>query len=140
MKKKQKWLNFSFFICVIQTWFLLLLKTKNTRVHILTVKNKDYFWVKIKDVENGLRLKPLRGMVENKICGIYEMKSQTKKQRRKYKRTASEISKELKNDPQNCKYVRNDVMEEVIKNCTAVKQCNDGVNRLHKEKQRQNLR
>ena len=59
-------------------------------------------------------------MVENKICGIYEIKRLTKKQRRKYKKTASEISKELKNDLQNYKYVRNDVMEEVIKNCRGV--------------------
>ena len=64
-------------------------------------------------------------MVENKICEIYEIESLTKKQRKKYKRTACEISKKLKNDPQNCKYVRNDVMEEVIKNCRGVKQCND---------------
>ena len=69
---------------------------KSADVHTITVKNKDYFWVKMKDVGNGLELKRLRGMVENKVCGIYEIKSQTKKQRRKYKRTASEISKELK--------------------------------------------
>ena len=50
-------------------------------------------------------------MVENKICGIYEIENLTKKQRRKYKRKTSEISKELKKDPQNCKYIRNDVMD-----------------------------
>ena len=66
-------------------------------------------------------------MVKNKICEIYEIKSLTKKQRKKYKRTAGEISKELKNDPQNCKYVRNDVVEEVIKNCRRVKQCSDDI-------------
>ena len=87
---------------------------KNEGVHTITVKGKDYFWVKMKDVENGLGLKCLRGMVENKICGIYKIKDRTKKQRRKYKRTASEVSKELKKDPQNFKYVRNDVMEEII--------------------------
>ena len=31
-------------------------------------------------------------------------------------------------------------MERVIKNCRVVKKCNDGVNRLDKEKQRQNFR
>ena len=100
---------------------------KNVGVHTITVKNKDYFWVKMKDLENGLGLKWLRGIVENKICGIYEIKNLTKKQRRKYKRRASETSKELKNDAQNCKYVRNDVMEEVIENCRGVNQCNDGI-------------
>ena len=106
-------------------------------MHTITVKNKDCFWVKMKNVENGLGLKWLRGMVENKIC---EIKNLTKKQRRKYKRTASEISKELKNDPQSCKYVRNDEMEEVIKNCRGVKQCNDDITRVDKEKQGQNFR
>ena len=113
---------------------------KNAVVHTITVKNRDYFWVKMKDVENGLGIKWLRGMVENKICAIYEIKSLAKKQRRKYKRTASEISKELKNDPQNFKHVKNDVMEEVIKYCSGVKQCNDDITRVDKEKQRQNFR
>ena len=31
-------------------------------------------------------------------------------------------------------------MEKVIKNCKGVEQCNDGVNRLEKEKQRENFR
>ena len=94
----------------------------------------------MKDVENGLGLNRLGGMVENKICGIYEIKHLTKKQRKKYKRTAGEISKELKNDPENCKYLRNDVMEEVIKNCRGVKSINDNRNRLDKRKQRNNFR
>ena len=94
----------------------------------------------MKDVENGLELKWSRGMVENKICRTYEIKSLTKRQRRKYKRTASEISKELKNDPQNCKYVRNDVKEEVIKSFRGIKQCNGDITRVDKEKQRQNFR
>ena len=81
----------------------------------------------MKDVENGLGVKWLRVMVENNICGIYEIKSLSKKQRRRYKRTAIEISKELKNDPPNYEYVRNDVMEEVVKNCRGVKQCSDGI-------------
>ena len=84
---------------------------KNSGVHTITAKNKDNFWIKMTDVQNGLGLKWLRGMVENKICGIYEIENLTKKQRRKYKRKTSEISKELKKDPQNCKYIRNDVMD-----------------------------
>ena len=95
---------------------------------------------KKKNAENGLGLKWLRGVVEREICGIYETKRLTKKQRKRYKRRASEIRKELKNFPQNCKYVRNDVMEKVIKNCRGVKSSNDGINRLDKEKQRENFR
>ena len=31
-------------------------------------------------------------------------------------------------------------MEKIIKNCKGVKQCNDGINRIEKEKQRENFR
>ena len=30
---------------------------KNAGVHIITIKNKDYFWVKMKDVQDGLGIK-----------------------------------------------------------------------------------
>ena len=38
------------------------------------------------------------------------------------------------------KYAKNKLMEKIIKNCRGVKKCNDGVNRLGKEDQRQNIR
>ena len=38
------------------------------------------------------------------------------------------------------KYAKNKLMEKIIKNCRGVKKCNDGVNRLDKEDQRQNFR
>ena len=37
-------------------------------------------------------------------------------------------------------YVKNDLMEKIIKNCRGVKTCNDGVNRMEKENQRENFR
>ena len=43
---------------------------KNAGVHTITEENKDYFWVKMKDLSN-------------RICEIYEIKSLTKSQRRK---------------------------------------------------------
>ena len=43
-------------------------------------------------------------------------------------------------DDTKIKYVRNDLIEKMIKSCRGVKQCNDGVNRLEKEKQRENFR
>ena len=42
-------------------------------------------------------------------------------------------------DSSKIKCVRSDVMEKIIKSCRGVKQCNDGVNRLEKEKQRENF-
>ena len=74
------------------------------------------------------------------MCGIFETKNLTKEQKRKYKRTASEIRKEFKNYPQNCKCVRSDIVEKIIENCRGVKKSNDGINRLDKEKQRENFR
>ena len=38
------------------------------------------------------------------------------------------------------KYAKNKLMEKIIKNCRGVKKCNDGLNRLDKEDQRQNFR
>ena len=43
-------------------------------------------------------------------------------------------------DDSKYKYARSDLMEKIIKSCSGVKQCNDGVNRLEKEKQRENVR
>ena len=43
-------------------------------------------------------------------------------------------------DNSKIKYVRSDLMEKIIKSCRGVKQCNDGVNILEKEKQRENFR
>ena len=35
---------------------------KNAGVHTITVNNKDYFWIKMKDVENRIGLKWLTGI------------------------------------------------------------------------------
>ena len=43
-------------------------------------------------------------------------------------------------DDSKCKYARSDLMEKIIKNCRAVKKCNDGINRMKKEEQRGNFR
>ena len=72
-------------------------------------------------------------------CGIFETKSPTKEQKKKYIRTESEITKKPADDSKY-KYARSDLMEKIIKSCRGVKQCNDGVNRLEKEKQRENFR
>ena len=62
-----------------------------------------------------------------------------KEEKRKYIRTEQEVSKEP-TDYSKIKYVRNDLMEKIIKNCREVKQCNDGINRMEKEKQIENFR
>ena len=47
------------------------------------------------DVQNGLGIKNIRDLVRRKISGVYEVKSATKEQGKKYKRAAWETSKKL---------------------------------------------
>ena len=85
------------------------------------------------DLQKGLGLKNICDLATKEICGIFETKKPIKEQKNKYVRTESEITK---NSADDCKYwyARSDIMEKIIKSCRGVKQCNDGVNRLEKEK------
>ena len=84
-------------------------------------------------MQKGLGLKNMPDLV------FLKQKSLQKNKRKKYIRTESEISKKPADDSKY-KYARSDLMETMIKSCRGVKQCNDGVNRLEKEKQRENFR
>ena len=53
-------------------------------VHTITVKNKELFWVKIIYVQNGLGLKSIIDLLRKQMYGIFETKSITKEQKRKY--------------------------------------------------------
>ena len=55
------------------------------------------------------------------------------------KKTEYEITKNSK-DSKRDKFARNDTMKKKIKNCRGVKKCNDGVDRLGKENQRESFR
>ena len=103
------------------------------------MKNKKLFWVKMCDVQKGLGIKNIYDLARKKICGIFKTKDFTEEQKRKYVRTEREISKIL-TDNSKFKYVRSDFMEKLIKNCRGVKKCNDGINRMKKEEQRDNFR
>ena len=63
---------------------------KNAEVHTITVKNKDYFWVKMKDIQDGLGIKNMSDRIRQKMCGNFETKKLTKEQKRQHKRKASE--------------------------------------------------
>ena len=60
---------------------------------------------------------------------MYETKYSTEEQKTKYIRTEGELITE-DTDVSKIKYVRNDLMEKIIKSCRRVKQRNVGVNRL----------
>ena len=92
------------------------------------------------DVQKGLGLKNMPDLVRKEMFGIFETKSPTEEQKKKYIRTESEITQKPADDSKY-KYTRSDLIEEkVIKSCRVVKQCNNGVNGLEKEKQRENFR
>ena len=85
------------------------------------------------DVQERLGIQNISDLVRKDIQGIYETKDFAKKQKGKYIRTKPEISKKPKDDFK-IKCVCSDLMEKIIK------KCNDGINRIKKEKQRQIFR
>ena len=93
---------------------------QNARVHTITMINKELFSVKMIDAQNGLGIKNISYLVRKEIYGIFETKNPAKKQIRKYKRSQKERDRES-NSSSKIKYVRNDIMEKIIKNCRGVK-------------------
>ena len=109
---------------------------QNARVHTITVKNKDK---KMIDVQNKLGVKPTSNLLPKEMQGKFGTKNLTEDQKRMYKKTEYEITKNSKESKRD-KFAKNDIMEKIIKNCGGVKRCNDGVDRLDKENQRENFR
>ena len=60
---------------------------KNASVHILIKKNRGKIWVIMKNVHDGLGVKNMSDLVLKEIYGIYETKTPTKEQIKKYKMT-----------------------------------------------------
>ena len=58
-------------------------------------------------------------LAKKQICGIFETKSPTKEQKKKYLRTESKITKNPADDSKY-KYVLSDLMEKIIKSCRGV--------------------
>ena len=120
--------------------FITIESYKNAAVNVIK-DTKVYFWVKMKDVENGLGIKNISDLLIKQIQGIFETKKLTNKQKIKYVRFKFEIIQKF--GDKKSKYARNDIMEKMIKNCRCLincKQSNDGLKRLDKENQRQNFR
>ena len=114
-------------------------KCNNAKVDTITINNRELFWVRMIDVQNRLCLKNMSDLVRKEIQGIFETKKPTPEQIRKYKSS----EKEIEDDPESnfkIKYVCNDLMEKIIKNCRGVKQGNDGMNRTGKEEKRKSFR
>ena len=112
---------------------------KNAEVRPITVKNKKLFWVKMCDEQKGLGIRNIYDLARKEVCGIFETNNFTEEQKTKHIRTEREITKIL-TDNSKFNYARSDLMEKIIKNCRGVTKCNDGINRMRKEKQRDNFR
>ena len=87
---------------------------QNPRVHTITVKNKDFFWVKMKDVQDRLGIKNISDLLRKEICGRFGTKDLTEKQKMKYIRSEYLITKTFK-DSNLHKYAKNKPMEKKLK-------------------------
>ena len=66
-------------------------KYTDAKVCTITVDNKELFWVRMHDVQEGLGVKNMSDLVRKKIHGIFETKYHTKDQIRKYKRREKDL-------------------------------------------------
>ena len=64
----------------------------NLQLHNIAV-NKDYFWVKMKDVQNKLGIKNIAQHVRNELCGKFETNNLTKEQRQEHIKSEYQITK-----------------------------------------------
>ena len=86
----------------------------NVGVKTVRIINKNYSWVKMKDVGDGLGLKNMSDMMIKEIngTGCDDCK--------KYKCSLQEITGNM-SDSMKIKYIRNDNAEKIIKNSRGVK-------------------
>ena len=96
---------------------------QNSREHTTNVKNKDFFWVKMKNIQYRLGIKNISDLLRKEICGRFGTKELTEKQKMKYIRSEYQITKHYK------------LVEKIIKNYRGVKKCNVGASKLDKEDQ-----
>ena len=100
----------------------------NAGVKTVRVKDAKYFWVKMKDVGDGLGLKNMSDMV------IKEINGKNCSNCKKYRRSLQELTGNM-SDSIKIKYIRNDIAEKIIKNCRGVKKTRDGTNKSNTERQ-----
>ena len=50
---------------------------QDARVHTITVKNKYFFWVKMKDAQDRLGIKNISDLLRKEICGRFDTKDLT---------------------------------------------------------------
>ena len=75
--------------------------------NIITIKNRELFWMKMNDLKKGLGVKNMSDLVKKEIHGVYSTKNTTKERIVKYK-----MREKVLDDESNFsfRYVRNDIM------------------------------
>ena len=81
----------------------------NAKVHTIEVENRELFWIKMTDIQNGLGLKNMSDLVRKEIHGIFNTNNPTKEQVKEYKRSLQEITKDSVDDSK-IKYVLSDLI------------------------------
>ena len=88
----------------------------NAGVHTITVGKRNFWEVRMYDIQEGLGIKNISDLVSKEIYGIFEIKNTTKDQIRKCKRPGREwFSDNI------YIYVHNDLILKIIKNCRGSK-------------------
>ena len=70
---------------------------KNAKVDFLRIKKTVEVWTKMKDIQNGLGVQKISDLVLKVIYSIYQTKSLTREQIKKYKMTKREIFEKFEN-------------------------------------------
>ena len=102
---------------------------KNARVSFLKVQRTDEIWASMKNVGSGMGVKNISDLVLKEIHGVPKTKNPTKEQINECKMTEREIygkfdnlsKEELNANNNKTVYVRNDVMNTVVKHCRGEK-------------------
>ena len=76
-----------FFSSMYKMVVIIVQKYTDAEVHTITVGNRELFWVRIIDVQNGLGIQNISDLVRKNIQGICETRNPTEEQVRKYKRS-----------------------------------------------------
>ena len=68
-------------------------------------KNQELFWVRMKDMQDGLGVENICDLLKKEMRGIYGLKDLTKEQKKKYTRSEYKITKEFIGNNKN-KYAK----------------------------------
>ena len=121
--------KFILFLCMYKMCLISAEGYKNARVSFLKVQRTDEIWASMKNVGSGMGVKNISDLVLKEIHGVPKTKNPTKEQINEYKMTEREIygkfdnlsKEELNANNNKTVYVRNDVMNTVVKHCRGEK-------------------